>query len=87
MTPHLVRTLVPTSASAPLAADGEAPHEALAPRLQELLTHMSEGASRPEIGRRLGIAESTRSKAIFERLGVNQPAHAVAIGVPTGLIK
>jgi len=89
MTPHLVRTLVPTSASAPLAADGETPHEALAPRLQELLTHMSEGASRPEIGRRLGISESTRShsKAIFERLGVNQPAHAVAIGVPTGLIK
>jgi two-component system NarL family response regulator len=64
--------------------------EALAPRLQEILTHMSEGASRPEIGRRLGISESTvrsHSKAIFERLGVNERAHAVAIGVRTGLIK
>jgi DNA-binding NarL/FixJ family response regulator len=64
--------------------------EALAPRLQEILTHMSEGASRPEIGRRLGISESTvrsHSKAIFERLGVNERAHAVAIGIRTGLIK
>jgi DNA-binding NarL/FixJ family response regulator len=64
--------------------------EALAPRLQEILTHMSEGASRPEIGRRVGISESTvrsHSKAIFERLGVNERAHAVAIGIRTGLIK
>ena len=64
--------------------------EALAPRLQEILTHMSEGASRPEIGRRLGISESTvrsHSKAIFERLGVNERAHAVAIAIRTGLIK
>ena len=64
--------------------------EALAPRLREILGHMSEGASRPEIGRRLGISESTvrsHSKAIFERLGVNERAHAVAIAVRTGLIK
>jgi DNA-binding NarL/FixJ family response regulator len=64
--------------------------EALAPRLREILTHMSEGASRPEIGRLLGISESTvrsHSKAIFERLGVNERAHAVAIAIRTGLIK
>jgi two-component system, NarL family, response regulator len=64
--------------------------EALAPRLREILGHMSEGASRPEIGRRLGISESTvrsHSKAIFERLGVNERAHAVAIAIRTGLIK
>jgi two-component system NarL family response regulator len=63
--------------------------EALAPRLREILGHMSEGASRPEIGRRLGISESTvrsHSKAIFERLGVNERAHAVAIAIRTGLI-
>ena len=67
-----------------------APYAQYAPRLQEILTHMSEGASRPEIGRRLGISESTvrsHSKAIFERLGVNERAHAVAIGIRTGLIK
>jgi two-component system NarL family response regulator len=64
--------------------------EAMAPRLREILGHMSEGASRPEIGRRLGISESTvrsHSKAIFERLGVNERAHAVAIAIRTGLIK
>jgi two-component system, NarL family, response regulator len=64
--------------------------EALAPRLREILGHMSEGASRPEIGRRLGISESTvrsHSKAIFERLGVNERAHAVAIAIRTCLIK
>ena len=64
--------------------------EAMAPRLREILGHMSEGASRPGIGRRLGISESTvrsHSKAIFQRLGVNERAHAVAIAIRTGLIK
>jgi FixJ family two-component response regulator len=47
------------------------------------------GASRPEIARRLGISEATvrsHSKAIFAKLGVNERAHAVAVGFRLGLI-
>jgi DNA-binding CsgD family transcriptional regulator len=50
---------------------------------------MSEGASRPEIARLLGISEATvrsHSKAIFAKLGVNERAHAVAVGFRLGLI-
>jgi len=63
--------------------------EALNPRHQEILGYMSEGASRPEIARLLGISEATvrsHSKAIFAKLGVNERAHAVAVGFRLGLI-
>ena len=63
--------------------------EALNPRHQEILGYMSEGASRPEIARMLGISEATvrsHSKAIFAKLGVNERAHAVAVGFRLGLI-
>jgi DNA-binding NarL/FixJ family response regulator len=58
-------------------------------RQQEVLALMSEGASRPEIARRLGISEATvrsHTKLIFSRLGVNERAHAVAVGLRAGLI-
>ena len=61
----------------------------LNPRHREILSHMSEGASRPEIAKRLGISEATvrsHSKAIFAKLGVNERAHAVAVGIRSGLI-
>jgi DNA-binding NarL/FixJ family response regulator len=63
--------------------------EQLNPRHQEILGYMSEGASRPEIARLLGISEATvrsHSKAIFAKLGVNERAHAVAVGFRLGLI-
>jgi len=47
------------------------------PHLQELVAHLSEGTGHPDIGRRLGISESTvrsRSAAIFERLGLEDGA-------------
>ena len=50
---------------------------------------MSQGASRPEIAKFLGISEATvrsHSKAIFAKLGVNERAHAVAVGIRSGLI-
>ena len=68
-----------------VAAQGEP----LNPRHQEILSYMSEGASRPEIAKRLGISEATvrsHSKAIFAKLGVNERAHAVAVGFRLGLI-
>ena len=56
-------------------------HEALPlPHLQELVAHLSEGTGRPDIGRRLGISESTvhsQSNAIFERLGLGERAHGL----------
>ena len=58
-------------------------------RHTEILTFMAEGASRPEIAKRLGISEATvrsHSKAIFAKLGVNERAHAVAVGIRSGLI-
>jgi DNA-binding NarL/FixJ family response regulator len=61
----------------------------LNPRQREILSFMAEGASRPEMARRLGISEATvrsHSKALFERLGVNERAHAVAVGMRSGLI-
>jgi DNA-binding NarL/FixJ family response regulator len=48
------------------------------PHLQELVAHLSERTLRPDIGRRLGISESTvrsRSNAILERLGLDERAH------------
>jgi DNA-binding NarL/FixJ family response regulator len=63
--------------------------EQLNTRHREILTFMSEGASRPEIAKRLGISEATvrsHSKAIFAKLGVNERAHAVAVGFRLGLI-
>jgi DNA-binding NarL/FixJ family response regulator len=59
-------------------------------RQREILGFMSEGTSRPEMARRLGISEATvrsHSKALFERLGVNERAHAVAVGMRSGLIR
>jgi DNA-binding CsgD family transcriptional regulator len=41
------------------------------------------------MARRLGLSEATvrsHSKALFERLGVNERAHAVAVGMRSGLI-
>jgi DNA-binding NarL/FixJ family response regulator len=64
--------------------------EALNPRHQQILAYMAEGASRPEIAKRLGISEATvrsHTKVIFQKLGVNERAHAVAVGIRTGLIR
>jgi DNA-binding NarL/FixJ family response regulator len=63
--------------------------ETLTPRHYAILKFMAEGASRPDIARRLGVSESTvRShiKVLFARLGVHERAHAVAVGIRTGLI-
>jgi DNA-binding NarL/FixJ family response regulator len=61
----------------------------LTKRHREILVAMAEGASRPEIGRQLGISEATvrsHSRALFATLGVNERAHAVAVGLRAGLI-
>jgi hypothetical protein len=50
------------------------------PHLHELVAHLSEDAGHPDTSRRWGISESTvrsHSKAIFERLGLDERAHGV----------
>jgi DNA-binding NarL/FixJ family response regulator len=74
----------------PRLQEAERRADALNPRHREILTYMSEGASRPEIAKLLGISEATvrsHTKAIFAKLGVNERAHAVAVGIRTGLIR
>jgi DNA-binding NarL/FixJ family response regulator len=74
----------------PRLQEAEQRADALNPRHREILTYMSEGASRPEIAKRLGISEATvrsHSKAIFAKLGVNERAHAVAVAIRMGLIR
>jgi DNA-binding NarL/FixJ family response regulator len=74
----------------PRLQEAEQRADMLNPRHREILTYMSEGASRPEIAKRLGISEATvrsHSKAIFAKLGVNERAHAVAVAIRTGLIR
>ena len=73
----------------PRLQEAAARGEQLNARHQQILAFMSEGASRPEIAKRLGISEATvrsHSKAIFQKLGVNERAHAVAVGIRAGLI-
>jgi DNA-binding NarL/FixJ family response regulator len=74
----------------PRLQEAERRMEALNPRHREILALMAEGASRPEIAKRLGISEATvrsHTKLIFQKLGVNERAHAVAVGIRTGLIR
>jgi DNA-binding NarL/FixJ family response regulator len=74
----------------PRLQEAERRAETLNARHREILTFMADGASRPEIAKRLGISEATvrsHSKAIFQKLGVNERAHAVAVGIRTGLIR
>jgi DNA-binding NarL/FixJ family response regulator len=76
--------------ASPLVEEAAERDEPLNPRQREILTFMAEGASRPEMARRLGISEATvrsHSKALFERLGVNERAHAVAVGMRSGIIR
>jgi DNA-binding NarL/FixJ family response regulator len=61
----------------------------LTQRHREILVAMADGASRPEIGRQLGISEATvrsHSRALFATLGVNERAHTVTVALRAGLI-
>jgi DNA-binding NarL/FixJ family response regulator len=56
----------------------------LTERQVEILDRMARGEGRPEIARALGLSESTvrsHTKELYKRLGVNERAHAVAVGL------
>ena len=61
----------------------------LTERQVEILDRMARGEARPEIARALGLSESTvrsHTKELYKRLGVNERAHAVAVGVREAVI-
>jgi two-component system nitrate/nitrite response regulator NarL len=68
-------------------ADGDTK---LTPREQEVLRHVAEGASAPDIAVRLYIETSTvktHLQNIYEKLGVSERAAAVAEGMRRGLLE
>jgi DNA-binding NarL/FixJ family response regulator len=61
----------------------------LTTRQIEILNRMARGEGRPEIARALGVSESTvrsHTKELYKRLGVNERAHAVAVGIRDSVI-
>lgn len=61
----------------------------LTAREQQVLTLMADGLNSPEIGRRLHVAPTTvkgYTARIYERLGVNERAQAVAEAMRRGLL-
>lgn len=70
----------------PVRTRGGAP--ALSPRERAVLTMLADGLSSKEMGRRLGVAESTIKgyrKSLFEKLGAHTRGQAIAIGRRQGL--
>ncbi len=66
------------------------PFQELTAREQEVLALVVEGASNPDIARRLGIAASTvknHISSIFEKLGVTQRTEAVAVAIKRGIVR
>lgn len=73
----------------PAARNGRPGSSGLTPRQREILQLYSEGLSTSAVSARLGLGiETVRShtKGLFARLGANDRAHAVAIGLRTALI-
>ena len=66
------------------------PCEELTSREQQVLALVVEGATNPQIARKLGIAGSTvknHISNIFEKLGVTQRTEAVAIAIKRGIAR
>lgn len=62
----------------------------LTEREQQVLHAMSSGRSNQEIGRHLFLSEDTvktHARRLYSKLGANDRAHAVAIGIRRGLLR
>lgn len=62
----------------------------LTPREREVLGHISQGLSAPEIGRRLHVSPATvktHLQSLYEKLGVSERAAAVAEAMRRGLLE
>jgi two-component system, NarL family, response regulator len=82
------RTYVPPDIAVRLAE--RLPCDELTTREQQVLSLVVEGASNPQIARKLGIAGSTvknHISSIFEKLGVTQRTEAVAVAIKRGIVR
>jgi DNA-binding NarL/FixJ family response regulator len=82
------RSYVPPDIAVRLAE--RLPCEELTTREQQVLALVVEGASNPQIARKLGIAGSTvknHISSIFEKLGVTQRTEAVAAAIKRGIVR
>lgn len=82
-------TLRPARATARLTAATATDAVPLSPREREILALLAEGMGNKIVAARLGISEhtvKTHVASIFQKLGADTRAEAVAIGARTGLI-
>ena len=62
----------------------------LSPREVQILQHIASGSSTKEVARDLGISShtvKTHLERIFDKLGANDRAQAVAIAIRSGLVE
>ena len=74
----------------PAAGNGRSAGRAITRRQREILQLYADGLSTTAVSARLGLGVETvrtHTKALFARLGANDRAHAVAIGLRTALIE
>ena len=74
----------------PAAGNGRSGAPAITRRQREILQLYADGLSTTAVSARLGLGVETvrtHTKALFARLGANDRAHAVAIGLRTALIE
>ncbi|MDR3481970.1 MAG: LuxR C-terminal-related transcriptional regulator [Burkholderiaceae bacterium] len=93
MTSKLVAAYRGTSTGAELPSPAlvlqASPLDALSPREREILRAIAQGASNKEIGRALGIAETTvkiHVQHVLRKLNVSTRVHAAVIATESGLV-
>ncbi len=80
---------VPAALAQEIVLRGDAGRPALSPREREILRHLAEGHSAPRIAREIHLARTTVATHvahIYEKLGVNDRAAAVATAMRRGLL-
>jgi DNA-binding NarL/FixJ family response regulator len=89
LTPGALSSLRSDQARVPVGGTRAGPHAPLSPREREILALVAEGLGNKIVAARLGISEhtvKTHVTSIFEKLGAESRAEAVAIGARTGVI-
>ncbi len=88
--PEVPRPSLPTDSAHPDVPNVNPPKVALTKREIEVLVGMSNGRSNAQIGQELFLSEDTvktHARRLFRKLGANDRAQAVAIGLRAGLIR
>ena len=84
--PQLTKTFIEEVAAPPATSRATTP---LSKREREILQKVADGATTRQVARDLGISPhtvKTHLERIFEKLGANDRAQAVAIAIRTGIV-